>query len=250
MSPSPTPSPSVPTASKAPQTRLYDGDGDLLMTNSAFADRVTLLPEAPTTVDRGGRIRILWGQQMLPDLLSGRYRAMICGVNTEDNSHGIIAQLVDLVESSQWTARGVTSFARMFSDSVQIHAAEDREPYVLKFDLDSVLILAILRPKGRDYFTLEDMSRGFKTIAKMLSGRRDRLPVASVSFLGARSNRLYEDVGAKRPPSFETVLRTMYGSGYRGDVYPAPQMWTAGQTGVFPSYPFPEGLTTMREGGD
>lgn len=241
----------MPQATTQPVSspRLYDGDGDRLMVAGAFADRVTLLPEAPTTIDKGGRIRILWGQQMLPDLLAGRYRAVICGVNTEDNSHGIIAQLVDLVESSQWTARGVTSYAKMFSESVQIHAAEDKEPYVLKFDLDSVLILAILRPKGRDWFTLEDMSRGFKTVARMLSGRKERLPVATVSFLGARSNRLYEDVGAKRPPSFETVLRTMYEAGYRGDVYPAPQMWNIGQTGVFPSYPFPEGLKTMREGG-
>lgn len=237
---------SAPTTSSP---RLYDGDGDRLMVASAFADRVTLLPEAPTTIDKAGRIRIQWGQQMLPDLLAGRYRAVICGVNTEDNSHGVIAQLVDLVESSQWTARGVTSYAKMFSESVQIHAAEDKEPYVLKFDLDSILILAILRPKGRDWFTLEDMSRGFKTIGRMLSGRKERLPVASVSFLGARSNRLYEDTAAKRPPSFETVLRTMYEAGYRGDVFPAPQMWNLGQVGVFPSYPFPEGLKTMREGG-
>jgi hypothetical protein len=241
---------STQTTSPTPATtRLYDGDGDRLMVASAFADRVTLLPEAPTTIDKGGRVRIMWGQQMLPDLLAGRYRAVICGVNTEDNSHGVIAQLVDLVESSQWTARGVTSYAKMFSESVQIHAAEDKEPYVLKFDLDSILILAILRPKGRDWFTLEDMSRGFKTINRMLAGRKERLPVASVSFLGARSNRLYEDVNAKRPPSFETVLRTMYEAGYRGDVFPAPQMWNLGQVGVFPSYPFPEGLKTMREGG-
>ena len=229
--------------------RLYDGDGDRLIVPSAFADRVTLLPEAPTTVDREGRVRIMWGQQMLPDLLAGRYRAVICGVNTEDNSHGIIAQLVDLVESSQWTARGVTSYAKMFSESVQVHAAEDKEPYVLKFDLDSLLILAILRPKGREWFTLEDISRGFKTITKMLAGRKERLPVASVSFLGARSNRLIDDAGNKRSPSFETVLRTMYEAGYRGDVYPSPHMWNIGQVGVFPSFPFPEGIATMREGG-
>lgn len=247
------PQPAGPAAGHSTQSssppRLYDDDGDQLMIASAFSDRVTLLPEAPITHDRGGRLRILWGQQMLPDLLAGRYRSVICGVNTEDNSHGIIAQLVDLVESSQWTARGVTSYAKMFSESVQIHAAEDKEPYVLKFDLDSLLILAILRPKGREWFTLDDLSRGFRTVGKMLAGRKERGPVASVSFLGARSNKLYESTSSKRPPSFESVLRTMYESGYRGDVYPAPQMWNIGHIGVFPSYPFPEGLKTMREGG-
>lgn len=249
---SPSPAASLPaghtTASSMPP-RLYDGDGDRLMVSSAFTDRVTLLPESPIAQDKHGRIRIQWGQQMLPDLLAYRYRAVICGVNTEDNSHGIIAQLAGLMDTSQWTASSVTSYAKMFSESVNIHAAEDREPYVLKFDLDNLLILAILRPKGRDWFTLDDLARGFSTVSKMLAGRRERLPVASVSFLGARSNKLYEDVNAKRAPSFETVLRTMYQSGFRGDVYPAPQMWNIGHIGVFPSYPLPAGLATMREGG-
>ncbi len=233
-----------------PVARLYDDDGDDLMVASAFIDKVTLLPEAPITHDRAGRIRIMWGQQMLPDLLAGRYRAVICGVNTEDNSHGIIAQLVDLVDTSQWTARSVTSFAKMFADAIHIHAAQDKEPYILKFDLDSALILGILRPDGRDYFTMDDLSRGFKTISKMLNGRKDRLPVASVSFLGARSNKLYEDHKRQVAPTFEAVLRTMYEAGFRGDVFPAPQMWNIGHVGVFPSYPFPEGVRSMREGGD
>lgn len=241
------------SGSPASPMRLYDGDGDALMAAQGKAalrgEHVTLLPEAPVTVDKAGRIRLQWGQQMLPDLLSGRYRAVICGVNAEDNSHGIIAQLVDLTTTSQWAAAGVTSYAKLFSESVSIHAAADREPYVLKYDLDSVLILALLRPKGRDFFTLDDLSRGFKTICKMLHGRRERLPVASVSFLGARSNRLIEKEGDEREPAFESVLRAMYEAGYRGDVYPAPQMWSIGDTGVFSSYPFPEGLTRMREGG-
>jgi len=230
--------------------RLYDGDGDRLMAAAGFPDRLTVLPEAPITVDKPGRIRVMWGQQMLPDLLAGRYRAVICGVNAEDNSHGIIAQLVDLTPSSQWTAKAVTSYARMFTESIGVHAPHDREPYILKYDLDSILILALLRPKGRDHFTLEDLSRGFQTITKMLQGRRERLPVASVSFLGAHSNRLVESASSQREPSFESILRTMYESGYRGDVYPAPRMWSMGHIGVFPSYPFPEGLHKMREGGD
>ncbi len=77
--------------------------------------------------------------------------------------------------------------------------------------------------------------------------RRDfRLPVASVSFLGARSNRLLDENG--KEPSFESVLRTMYQAGYRGDVYPAPTLWSKGDVGVFATYPFPEGVQRMREG--
>ncbi len=239
-------------ASAASTLRLYEGDGDTLMSSGSMGqgDHVTLLPEAPQTVDKAGRIRILWGQQMLPDLLSGRYRAVVCGVNSEDNSHGIVAQLVDLMQTSQWTAKSVTSYAKMFSEAIGIHAANDREPYILKYDLDSLLILALLRPKGRDFFTLDDMARGFQTVVKMLDGRRDRVPVATVSFLGARSNRLIQSETATHEPSFESVLGTMYSAGFRGDVYPAPGMWQMGNVGVFPSYPFPEGLDRMREGGD
>ena len=229
--------------------RLYDEEGDDLMTSAGLGDHVTLLPEAPTTVDKAGRIRVLWGQQMLPDLLASRYRAVICGVNDQDNSHGIIAQLVELSNTSQWTAKAVTSYAKMFMDSVAIHAAGDREPYILKYDLDNMLILAMLRPHGKEYFTLRDLARGFQTINKMLEGRRDRLPVASVSFLGARSNRLVIDDNDQREPSFETSLETMYQAGFRGDVYTAPAMWSMGHIGVFPSYPFPEGLDRMRSGG-
>jgi len=140
----------------------------------------------------------------------------------------------------------VTSYAKMFHESVAVHAADDREPYVLKYDLDSVLILALLRPRGQATFSLDDLGHGFRTISKMLQGRPDRRPVAAVSFLGARSNRLTDDAGNE--PSFESVLRTMYDAGYRGDVYPSPNMWGFGHVGVFPSYPFPEGLARMREG--
>lgn len=226
--------------------RLYDGGAESLMTSAQFPDRVSLLPGAAGKIARDERVRIMWGQDMLRDLLDGRYRAVVCGVNTEDNSHGIIAQLVDLVSTSQWTARTVTSYARMFQESVSIHAAADKEPYVLKFDLDSVLILAILRPMGRDHFTLEDLSKGFTTVTKMLKDRDERRPVASVSFQNARANRLQAPDG--REPSFETVLRTMFQAGFRGDVYPSPVSWRFGDVGVFPSYPFPAGLERMRAG--
>jgi hypothetical protein len=230
----------------AESMRLYDGEAENLLSSEMAPDRVSLLPGAGGKIAPGERMRILWGQDMLRDVLDGRYRAVVCGVNDADNSHGIIAQLVDLVTTSQWSARSVTSFAKMFQESVSIHAAEDREPYVLKYDLDSVLILSLLRPRGRDHFTLDDLGRGFKTITKMLQERRERLPVASVSFLNARANRLQD--GAGKEPTFETVLRTMYQSGFRGDVYPAPAMWRFGHVGVFPSFPFPAGLERMRAG--
>lgn len=221
---------------------LYDDQAEELLSGAFFPDRVTLLPGASEVE----RLRIMWGQELLRDLLDGRYRTVICGVNDQDNSHGIIAQLVELVPASQWTSRSVTSYARMFQESVAVHAAQDREPYVLKFDLDTILIFGLLRPKGRDHFTLADLSRGFRTVAKMLGDRRDRLPAASVSFLNAKANRLAAPDG--REPSFETVLRTMYQAGFRGDVYPAPSMWRAGHVGAFPTYPFPEGFERMREG--
>lgn len=233
--------------------RLYDDGAESLLKSDLFPDKVTLLPGESGAVSARERIRLMWGQDLLRDLIDGRYRTVVCGVNDADNSHGIIAHLVELIATSQWSARSVSSYARMFHESVGVHAAQDREPYVLKFDLDSILILAILRPKGRDHFTLDDLSRGFKTVSRMLSERPDRWPCASVSFLNAKANRLAVGVGAgggpgDREPSFEEVLRTMFNAGYRGDVYAAPEMWKFGNVGVFPTYPFPAGLKQMREG--
>ena len=37
-------------------------------------------------------------------MVQGRYRAVVCGVNADDNSHGVIAQIVDRVATSQWSA--------------------------------------------------------------------------------------------------------------------------------------------------
>jgi hypothetical protein len=237
-----------PRSSTIPDARLYDDDAESLLSSDQFPDRVSLLPGAggpEGRIQSGERLRILWGQDLLRDLLDGRYRTVVCGVNEEDNSSGIIAHLVELIPTSQWTARGVTSYAEMFHEAVSVHAAQDREPYVLKIDLDSLLILGLLRPKSRDHFTLDDLHRGFTTVTKMLRDRRERTPVATVSFLGARANRLVEN-GAE--PSFESVLKTMYTAGFRGDVYPSPGMWRFGHVGVFPSYPFPESVDRMRAG--
>ncbi len=241
--------PNVPKALSEETPRLYDDEGDLLMEADQRSDRVVLLPSGDPrrASPERDRIRIQWGQHLLADLLASRYRSLVCGVNTEDNEHGIITQVVSLTATSQWTPKALTSYARMFSESVSVHAATDREPYVLKYDLDSLLVLALLRPVGQDHFTLEDLSRGFATVGKMLRGRRERLPVASVSFLGAKSNRL---VGPeKHEPTFESVIRVMHDAGYRGDVYPSLGMWELAPTGVFASYPFPESLNVMRKGG-
>jgi len=81
----------------------------------------------------------------------------------------------------------------------------------------------------------------------MVHRKPQRRPIASVCYLGGKANRLADVEGDE--PSFEGVLRTMYESGYRGDVYPAMWMWHAAPTGVFARYPFPESVATMREGG-
>lgn len=233
-----------------PGVRLYDGEGDLLLQADQRAECVTLLPcgdprGASTNPDR---IRIQWGQHLLADLVAGRYRTVVCAVNDVDNTHGIIGELLDLCPTSQWGVEAATHYAKMFHESVAVHAPNDHEPYVLKFDLDRLLILAILRPRDQDYFTLKDLERGFATVTKMLDGRRDRRPAAAVSFIGGKMNALIDDDG--KQPSFESVLRVMYDAGFRGDVYPSMGMWELSPTGVFASYPFPESLDTMRSGGD
>jgi hypothetical protein len=228
--------------------QIYNDGADDLLSAESFPDRVSLLPSEHGAPQAGSRLRIMWGQDLLADVLDGRYRAVICGVNDSDNSHGVIAQIVSLLTTSQWSPNAVTSYAKMFQESVQVHAAQDREPYILKYDLDSVLVLAMLRPRGRDFFTAADLSRGFRTISKMLQGRADRRPVCSVSFLGAASNKLVSDDQNLNEPSFETVLQTMHDSGFRGDVYPSPSMWHYGHIGVFPSFPYPKGIDRMRAG--
>lgn len=84
----------------------------------------------------------------------------------------------------------------------------------------------------------------YQRIMEMLQGNAG--PTASVSFLGARSNRMHDDNGNE--PSLETVLRVMYNAGYIGDVYPPPMMWDASAP-VFARYPFPASIDQMRHGG-
>lgn len=234
-------------SSHAPQTthpRVYDGDGDELMARdmSDMADRVILVPgQAPSrSPDQSPRLRIMWGQSLLDDVLAGRYRTLVCAVNGQDNTHGIITQLAQLLPTSQWDARSITSYAAQF-------AAQPDRVKVLKYDMDLVEVLAVLRPHSHAHLNLGDLRHAFKIVAEMISRKPGRFPSASVSFLDAHANMLVDQ--AEQQPSFEAVLRVMHESGYRGDVYPSPSMWRLAPIAVFPRYPFPPTLDVMRTGG-
>ncbi|MCX5661818.1 MAG: hypothetical protein NTW19_19230 [Planctomycetota bacterium] len=224
------------------RSRIYNGEGDRLMADMQEADRIILLPDArPSKVpDRTPRIRLMWGQHMLEDLLAGRYRSLVCAVNDTDNRRGIVTQLATLLPTSQWDERSITAHAKTFSQS-------GGRARVVKYDMDAVEVLAILRPAGQDHLTMEDLAGAFKVVVEMISARSERTPSASVSFLGARSNALRNGQGNE--PSLETVLAMMYGAGFTGDVYPAPTMWEAAPTAVYARYPFPSSLESMRHGG-
>ena len=187
------------------------------------------------------RIRIQWGQFLLNDMLTSKYRTLVCGVNPVDNSRGIINLIAQALPTSQWDNESITKYAKGYAE------LSPEKTLVLKYDMDDVKVFALLRPHNRDVFTLEEFKAGFEKVAQMAEGRRDRMPMASVSFLGAKSNSLVGEHGNE--PSFETVLRTMFEAGYRGDVYPSIRMWELAPTGVFATYPFPDSLKVMRSGG-
>src|SRR5688572_18683944 len=137
--------PQVAPQMKTP--RIYDEEGDLLLEADRRADRVILLPSGDprkASTDRD-RIRIQWGQHLLADLLARRYRTLVCGVNTDDNSRGIIGELAALLPTSQWNADSITQYARTFAKSM----GKD-DVLVLKYDMDLVNVLALLRPPGKD----------------------------------------------------------------------------------------------------
>lgn len=227
--------------------KVYDGDGDSLMMREhhELADRILLMPDAlPSKVpDASPRIRILWGQHLLEDLLRGHYRSLVCAVNAEDNSRGIVAQLAALLPTSQWDEQTITANARQFAGSGQKGGERVK---VLKYDMDVVEVLAILRPAQRS-LTIEDLGNAFRIVSEMIDRKPGRLPTASVSFLGARANKLVGPDGLE--PSFESVLRAMHQGGYKGDVYPSPAMWQLAKIGLFPRYPFPGMLEQLRRGG-
>ncbi len=221
--------------------RIYDGDGDTLVSEQNLTEKLVIVPEgkSPSRPDATPRIRIMWGQHLLDDLLAGRYRSLVCAVNTENNAHGIIGQLAALLPASPWTAESITQHARQFVGRQQTT--------VLKYDFDTVECLALLRPTENDTMSLDDLGQGLGVVRGMLSRRTDRLPVASVSFLGARANRLVGADGTE--PSFEQVLRVMAEADFTGDVYPAVWMWDSAPTALFARYPFPRSVDDMRAGG-
>ncbi|MEX2217014.1 MAG: hypothetical protein WD768_23075 [Phycisphaeraceae bacterium] len=228
------------TPTKSHTHRIYDGDADSLMTGMETLDQILLLPDAANLKAplKGHAIRIMWGQHMLEDLTQDRYRTLVCAVNAHDNSHGIISQLAKLLPTSQWHDESITAYAKQF--------AMNKRVSVLKYDMDALEVLAILRPTEQDHLTLANLREGFEMVTEMIRRKPQRLPSASVSFLGARANKLQEAGGGE--PSFETVLRTMHDAGYMGDVYPAVHMWETTPP-VFARYPFPESIQRMREGG-
>lgn len=225
----------------AGNSKIYDGEGDRLMQDFSMAEHLVLLPDARPAkrADTSPHIRMQWGQHLLDDLVAGRYRTFVCAVNAEDNSRGIITQLADLLPTSQWNDKTITQYARQF--------VQPDSSTVVKIDMDMVEVLALLRPAQHDHMTLEDLSHGFRVAGEMIRRKPQRMPVASVCFLGGKSNRLADGTGSE--PTFETVLRTMYDAGFSGDVYPALWMWESAPTGVFARYPFPSSLENMREGG-
>lgn len=229
-------------AGSAPRTgRIYDGGADDLMSSGGMQDRIVLIPEGKPlkTPDADTRIRLMWGQYLLDDLMAGRYRTLVCAVNCEDNARGIIGQIADVLPTSQWTNKRITDHARRFT-GVEAGA-------VIKYDMDMLEVLAVLRPEGVKQLTLRDLASGFKIVGEMVRRKPQRMPVASVSFLGAHANRLVDDTGTE--PSFEAVLRTMHEADLSCDVYPAPWMWSVAPTSVYARYPFPGTVAHMREGG-
>ena len=227
--------------SQLTHSHIYEGDGDELAEQLDTASRIVLLPDADVAqrdLDSTQRIRIMWGQRLIDDLIAGHYRALVCAVNAENNSHGIINLLAERLPTSQWREPLITEHAR--------HFVQPYSTTVVKFDMDRVKVLGLLRPAKHAHLSPADLSAGFKIVSAMLSGRPDRQPVASVCFLGANANKLLDRDGHE--PSFEMVLRTMYDAGYRGDVYPAPWMWESAR-GVFPRYPFPDSFRAMCGGG-
>jgi hypothetical protein len=224
-------------------TPIYEGVGDDLMEQIQASGRQVIVCDDTAgdgrSPDPVQKIRIMWGQRLIDDLLAGRYRTLICAVNTTDNRQGFINTLAERLPTSQWREPAIGDYASHFATPDRVR--------VLKYDMDLVEVLAIVRPSGHEQLTLPDLAEGFRTVSAMLRHRPDRFPVASVCFLGARANRLLDAAG--REPSFETVLKVMYGAGYRGDVYPAPWMWESAPTAMFPRYPFPDSLKRVCEGG-
>src|SRR5438876_2428597 len=117
---------------------IYEGSGDELAEQMDPESRIILLPDAPPVQrdpDPVERIRVMWGQRLIDDLMCGRYRSLVCAVNANDNSHGIINLLAERLPTSQWREPMITEYAR--------HFVQPQTVTVLKFDMDRVKVLAL-----------------------------------------------------------------------------------------------------------
>ena len=64
------------------ELKVYEDDGDLLMDASKVAAKVVVVPSGdPRSAAATDRMRLVWGQHLLSDLLDGRYRTVVCGIN-------------------------------------------------------------------------------------------------------------------------------------------------------------------------
>ena len=148
--------------------RIYDGDGDALMEADRQANRVIILPSGDpkkATATRE-RIRVQWGQFLLADMMSRRYRTLICGVNPEDNSRGLISTIGEMIPTSQWDNESITKYARGYAE------LSPDKVLVLKYDMDEVNVLALLRPLNRDAFTLDDLKTGLYNGKQILEPKK------------------------------------------------------------------------------
>ena len=132
--------------------RIYDGDGDTLMEADRQSNRLIIMPVGdPREVDSSRkRIRIQWGQFLLNDMLTSKYRTLVCGVNPVDNSRGIINLIAQALPTSQWDNESITKYAKGYAE------LSPEKTLVLKYDMDDVKVFALLRPHNRDVFTLEE----------------------------------------------------------------------------------------------
>ena len=105
------------TQSQMTTVRIYDGEGDALFIDASLSDKMILAPEgrAISDADAMPRLRLMWGQYLLDDLVAGRYRSLVCEANTIDNSQGLIGQLTDLLPGCQWSPETITSHAKQFA---------------------------------------------------------------------------------------------------------------------------------------
>ena len=218
------------------------------MHRDQFPDRVTLsCRRGRSGVGVGpGSASLPVGQDMLGDMLDGRYhRGGVRGVNDEDNSHGIIAQLVDPIHYVAVDGQGRDEFCADVPGVGVDPRGADREPYVLKYDLDSLLIPALLVSEGRPPLHARRPVAGSLDGGEDARERRERLAGGEREFSSTpgRTNCTRRRRGSRVSRPF-CGRCTRRGSGRCGT---ARRRLLRG-AGVFRPYPSPEGIEQMRQG--